>query len=105
MVRIRIDDSHLPHADMAMPLRFAKGCIASDRSVIPLAGDAIKTCRNLLESCPGEAAVHHLAGVIAFIHGNRKSAMAFFADAVALDPNYRYAAEALSNLIAADPGW
>jgi hypothetical protein len=39
MVRIRIDESHIPHPALGVALRFAAGCIKADAGVVPLAAD------------------------------------------------------------------
>lgn len=105
MVRIRIDAADIPHPDMATALTFAEGCIRGDASVVNMAGQAIEICRRLRGELPENPAVLHLSGVIAFIMSNPEAANALFGAAVLNDPNYRYADQALTDLIADDAAW
>ncbi|MEK9751956.1 MAG: hypothetical protein VW338_01930 [Rhodospirillaceae bacterium] len=41
MVRIRVDESHIPHPALGVALRFAASCIKADAGVVPLAAEAL----------------------------------------------------------------
>lgn len=105
MVRIRVDESHLPHPDMAIPLRFVMGCIKGDASIVEISNAAIENCRRLQQELPHEPSVSHVSGVISFIHTNPEAAKASFGEALLAQSDYRFAAEALSDLLALDPAW
>jgi len=105
MVNIRIDIPANLDPEMVPPLNFVQMCFDQNPEAQHHLNDAHAKCTSLRTRFPGDQAVLHLSGVVAYIGSNYEAAKRFWAEAVLASPGYEYSLIPLRQILEDDEFW
>lgn len=104
MIALNLTVPEDPDPNMLLPLHFCNAYMGGEQIRFSLLQEAIAKCRGLRSTHSEDPFVFQLSGLVAFLIKNTEAAMAFWGQALLIEPGYADARQALEGFLEIEGG-